>query len=393
MAWLRSWCWHYRMGANTMKIKIDKPGIYELNFVEDLPVAPPVVTPEPPTVKPPEPPQPPPVEPPPPPKPDSFKEKLRHALRNPNAWTAPKEVFDFGEISGGCYIPLSKEDHLRQDRSGGSVRGLINGVNLKMKILTQDYQSMDAHLQDAKFYDGQIYCTVLSDKQLYLARLEKLSERKPYIRCFMHLNFEGAKDTSHAIEVIDHDKFNLYGRLRAVDWNTENPVLKDRRGVRLIQVRGDNYESSVLFDPAQEQEGYATNQMRYDYYSSRFLNVNGVEIIQISSFDKNAKRPPSTRPDRITGTGIIKPIFALDGKIISHTDTNVNLPLHARRSKWKEAHPYEPEVGQVYGYGMTYEDGYLTCYYSHRFDTHYLVNENTASRLPSCKIYKITTRI
>lgn len=366
-----------------MKVYIEKPGVYELTLVEEVKPQPPVIVPEPPT------------EPEPPtitdPKPDDqFLQRLASVLTNNKEWSQPEVVWEFEGSAGGAFIPLSDKENLQQNREGGSIRWHKSSGRTKPKVYGLNGNRTTAFISDAKYFEDKLYAVFKVDEEIYIGRLEE-SDSSFYL--FKHVDFEGAKDTHHSIEVLSHTDFNILGRLRNVDWDTSNPILKDRRGVRLVEVRGNKVTSTVLYDPAKEQPDYAKSKMRYDYYAAKVLKVKGVNIYQISCFSKNEDRQPSTRPDRITGTGPIYPIFALDDYILSHTKTNVNLPFHARRSEWKEAWPFEPEVGQVYGYGMTYENGILSCYYSHRFDTHYLVNKDTASRLPSCKIYKIQVKL
>jgi hypothetical protein len=366
-------------------------GTYEisgLTFTPVPPVKPPVKPPEPPK---PEPPRPEPPKPEPP-KPDQeLIEKLRSAFTDPSQWTAPEQVWDFGELSGGAFIPIARNHFIQQDRDGGKIRVIYQGKGRNMFIYDNLGVLLDGEIHDAKFYDDNLYATVVSNKRLYIAICKDMGASKLRLNVEKEIVFEGAKDTSHAL-LKTEGGWNIYGRLRAVDWITNNPILKDRRGVRMIELDNNlnvlhNY---TYLDPAVEQHNYATNQMRYDYYATRVILIEGIEVLGISVFAKNEKRVPSTRPDRITGTGEIYPIVALNGMIQSHTNTPIRKSLHARRTEWKESHPYEPEVGQCYCYGITYKDGVIDFYYSHRQDTHYLVDADTASRMKSCKVYRIS---
>jgi hypothetical protein len=367
-----------------MKITLHQPleaGTYTLTPEVTEPPVPP--RPEPPR------PEPPIVEPP---KPDQeLIEKLRSAFTDPSQWTAPEQVWDFDELAGGAFIPYARDHYIQQDRDGGKIRFIDNGQQRNMFIYDNRGVRVDGHIQDAKFYEGNLYATVVSNKSLYIAICKDMGASKLRLNVDKEIVFEGAKDTSHAL-LKTKIGWNIYGRLRTVDWITDNPILKDRRGVRLIELDNDlnvlyNY---TYLDPAVEQRNYATNQMRYDYYSTRAILIEGIEVLGISVYAKNEKRIPSTRPERITGTGEIYPIVVLDGEILPHTNTPIRKSLHARRTEWKEAHPYEPEVGQCYCYGITYKDGVIDFYYSHRQDTHYLIDADTASRMESCKVYRIS---
>jgi len=321
---------------------------------------------------------------------------IRALLTDPKRWSVPEKVWEFDEPYGGAYIPIDDTTFVQQNRGGGKIRLFEQTQKAKVIIINDQDERFDAELHDVKFFDGVMYALIMKDKDLYTARCDDLNARKVYLRVQSKLHFHGARDTAHAL-LYNRNHWRIFGRLRAVDWDTDNPVLKDRRGVR--QLTSDafdgDYSNSVYFDPAKEQPNYATSQIRYDYYSTRATLIEGIEVLGISCFAKNDNRKPSTRPDRITGTGPIYPIFSVAGEILSHGQTIVPLHLHARRTVWKEAHPYEPEVGQVYCHGITYDEKtrLVSVYYNHRYDTHYLVNADTAQSLPNCRVFRIRARL
>jgi len=290
---------------------------------------------------------------------------------------------------------LDDTTHLQQDRGGGKIR--VVGGDERRTLFTVDHRGtrVAVELHDAKMYDGKLYAVVSKDKEIYTAWCDDWHAGKLHLRLRSKVAFQGAKDTGHAI-LFDGRRWSIFGRLRAADWDTDNPVLKDRRGIRrlLSETFDGPYTSHVYRDPAETQPAYAGAAIRYDYYATRATLIDGIEVLGISCFAKNASRRPSTRADRITGTGPIYPVFAVDGRILSHTNTIVPLQRHVRRTSWKEAQPYEPEVGQVYCCGITYnqETRTVSVYYNHRQDTHYLVDAETSKTLPNCVVYRIQAR-
>jgi hypothetical protein len=272
-----------------MKIKIDKPGIYELKFLEELPVTPPVVNPEPPTIEPPVVNPPPIVTPPVQPPvttPTGIKGELIELFTNPWKWSKPVEVWEYNEPSGGVFIPISSSEFLQQDRSGGKIRWYMGSEKKNGSIVNTKGQSVDVHIQDAKYYGTKVYGVFASEKEIWLGVCDNPTANKPRFVLVQNVQFEGAKDTKHALLIKDPNNITIYGRLRNIDWTETDPVLGDRRGVRRIQVRKSNITLDVYLDPAIEQPRYATNQYRYDYYSTRVCDILGFEVLQISCFQK-----------------------------------------------------------------------------------------------------------
>lgn len=351
-------------------------------------VDPPVVTPEPPIITPPVKPK------------ESLLEKLQ------DGWSEPKEVFDFyPDPNGGCFVTSYENGiywQFQQDRDGGKIRiftsktGDFVDWSTKLNgVIVKDGGDFDGNLQDVKVYDNIAYATVYKDKEIYLAKA-KLIDNRINFNVVKHLKFNGAKDTSHSLIKFNNQWF-VYGRKRAADWTTTNRDLKDRRGVRILvsdSFEGDYVEKAPL-DPAVTQPNYLKNKIKHDYYSARVGEVNGELILGLSVFNKNSDRVPSTRPERTTGTGPILPVLAsskngTDVELLNHKSP-VDTSLHTRRTNWKEAHPYEPEVGQMYCYGIVYNGKKVKLYYSHRFDTHYLVKPS--DNRPSVKIFVIEREI
>jgi hypothetical protein len=346
-------------------------------------VVPPVV--EPPVVQPP-------VQPP-----SDIKNKLKSLFLDQSKWTKLELVWEYSESSGGVFVPINRNEFLQQNRSGGKIRWFVNGI--KRNCYVRDNRGIEcpAFLHDAKYHNGVVYGVFMLHEEIWIGTCKKPGADKPMFDLTIPVRFEGAKDTKHAIEIASKDKILIYGRLRhggGVDWPESGEPMGARRGVRRVIVENGSITSnSVYFDPAKEQPGYEINQYRYDYYTTRFCHIEGVDVQLLSCYQKNSKRIPSTRPERTSGTGPIIPIVALGREILSHTITPVKLSQIARRTNWVEAQPYEPEVGQCYGVGLNYDKntGDIDLYFNHRWDTHYLTQKGEV--LPNVKVYRISTKI
>jgi hypothetical protein len=379
------------MGVNTMKIKIDKPGIYELNFVENLPIDPPVV--QPPVIEP-EPTPEPPTEPIEPPQSD-ITGKLIELFSDLSKWSAPEQVWEFGEIAGGVYIPFTNNTAFDQRRDSSKPRFITHSPWSSRSVTSKLNGSIiSPHFDDIKFHDGKAYAVATFHKELYMGVCDKPFSSRPEFN-FTHVPFEGAKDTSHGLNRVGN-KWHVLGRLRtSVDWGTTDPILSDRRGVRLL-ILDDRFEieyNGEQYDPVFEQRGYATNQIRYDYYSCKRTYIDGIPVDQISCFAKNENRPIPHYENRQTGTGEIYPIVAVNRQILSHATTIVPKWLYTRTTDHKINHPYEPEVGQLYGYGITFDEETrrIDFYYSNRIDTHYFAPSTPNQDV--CRIYRISAFI
>lgn len=379
--------------------------LYPKSYFEDKPPVVEEPKPEPPVIE--EPTPKPPVTPPSNNSPIELGKKLLNGK-----WSKPKEVWEFDEQSGGNFITVFEHNrffHFQQDRKGGKIRiftttdGHSLGNKNNMFIVDRNNNNLDAQLEDVKIYGNSAYAVVHYDGDVYVAKgsiaeIVNGKNDKLYLRLDNKVEINGAKDTKHAI-IKHNNKWFIYGRKRRQDWlmvtpNLSNEVLLDRRGVRILVSDSfdGNYTELNPLDPAIEQPNYVNNVMRHDYYSTRVGDVNGVLVYGISTFNKNQNRIPSTRPERITGTGTITPLLAVssNGKdidIISHKETPVDLKFHSRTTEWKEAQKFEPEVGQIYCYGIVYDGKTVKMYYNHRYDTHYLVKPSI--KYPNCKVFMI----
>jgi hypothetical protein len=206
---------------------------------------------------------------------------------------------------------------------------------------------------------------------------------------------EGATDSWHSIIYNkDTKKYYIYGRKRGVlDWGnfpSSNEFLRlampDRRGVRILEA--DNIESNWReinpIDPINYQINYINpnHDIRMDYYGGSASYYYGNVLIQINTFFKDKNRIPSTRPERISGTGPLYPTlwYSDDGKEFnpSHPSMGrslVPLSLHERDwSKYFEETKGYFEVGQIYSAPLMVKDTLVYMFYRNRWDTHYLSN-------------------
>lgn len=364
-----------------MKIRIDKPGVYELKLVQE--VKPPVVIP-------------PPVPVPPPPPPivvDPISpDPLVELFSNPNKWSAPENVFTFESIAEGGFAPLTHDTFLQQERWGGKIRYITPTDNKNAFVYHNGYK-VEAYLQDAITENGEIVALFKYDDKIVVANCTDTTENKLKFDIISEVTIEGKKDTSHGL-MYSNGVWTVFGRVRGEEWNTDNPVMYDRRGVKIYESRGlINWRKVAVIDPAVEQPNYEHNQIRFDYYSCKGSVINGTPVLAIGCFAKDENRVPSTEPDKITGTGSIYPVFMVGNKLIRRIATIVPLHLHKRRTEWPESHPYEPEVGQLYPFGFAVGDGKVSFFYCDRPETHYLINEKTARNLPNCTVWKITANL
>jgi len=218
----------------------------------------------------------------------------------------------------------------------------------------------------------------------------------------------GAVDSWHSLVYNEEtEKYYIYGRIRSSkDWGefpSSNQFLRlampDRRGVRVLEA--DNIEGSWRelnpVDPINYQPEYTNpNQdIRMDYYGGSASYYYGNVLMQINTFFKDKRRVPSTRPERISGTGPLYPTlwYSTDGKKFNPTHPTmsrslVDLSLHQR--DWSKYFPETRgyiEVGQIYSAPLMVKDTLVYMFYRNRWDTHYLFHpqqppsENWASSI------------
>jgi hypothetical protein len=204
---------------------------------------------------------------------------------------------------------------------------------------------------------------------------------------------DGAVDSWHSLVYNkDTQKYYIYGRKRtARDWGeypSSNQFLRlampDRRGVRILEA--DNIEGSWRelspIDPINYQPEYTNpnHDIRMDYYGGSASYYYGNILMQINTFFKDKRRVPSTRPERVSGTGPLYPTLwhSTDGKDFNPTHpamtrSLVTLSMHERDwSKYfKETDGYF-EVGQIYSAPLMVRDTLVYMFYRNRWDTHYL---------------------
>jgi hypothetical protein len=215
---------------------------------------------------------------------------------------------------------------------------------------------------------------------------------------------EGATDSWHSILFNeDTKKYYIYGRKRGErDWGSffsSNQFLRvampDRRGVRILEaddIEGSWRELSPV-DPINYQINYTNpnHDIRMDYYGGSASYYYGNVLMQINTFFKDKNRVPSTRPERISGTGPLYPTLwhSTDGKEFNPTHPTmvrslVPLSLHERDwSKYFEETLGYFEVGQIYSAPLMVKDTLVYMFYRNRWDTHYLVTPPIARANPS----------
>ena len=364
-----------------MKIHIAETGVYELTKVSDIESPqPPIIIPEPEH-----------------PKPES---NLKELFSNPKLWSKPVEIFEFDEPQGGGFATIwnGKEFvHFQQDRSGGKIRVWTSDDGMNIKRINQrnafvyDERGgrVNGQLSDVKWYNEKFYGLAKVDKEIYTVLCDDPNADKLRFNIQSHVKINGARDTTHALTY--HDGiWMIHGRKRGQqDWGKVDEILMDRRGVRVMYSSefAGIYTEIHPIDPVKEQSGYATNQMRYDYYSCRTAVINDELVIGISCFAKNSERIPSTRLERKSGTGHIYPIFRIGDEILFHSNTIVPSAPFKRHTTWKEAKMYEPEIGQMYCYGIVFDGKKVKLYFNNRWDTHYLMKKE--DNYPNVKVYMI----
>jgi len=218
------------------------------------------------------------------------------------------------------------------------------------------------------------------------------------------IEVNGATDGWHnLIYNPDTKKYYLYGRKRGVeDWgqfSSSNQFLRlampDRRGVRILEA--DNIEGSWRelspLDPINYQPNYTNpNQdIRMDYYGGLGTYYFGNVLLQVNTFFKDKRRVPSTRPERISGTGPIYPILwhSTDGITFNHTHpttTRSLVQLYRYNRDWSKYFPETRgylEVGQIYSAQMVVRDTLVYVFYFDRKDTHYLADSLGAKENPT----------
>ncbi len=203
---------------------------------------------------------------------------------------------------------------------------------------------------------------------------------------------DGAVDSWHSLVYNEETKkYYIYGRLRGVrDWGeypSSNEFLRlampDRRGVRVLEA--DDIEGSWTevnqIDPINYQPEYtsASHDIRMDYYGGSASYYYGNVLMQINTIFKDKRRVPSTRPERISGTGPLYPILWHSNNGYEFKPTHpsmerslVNLDLYKR--SWGEYFPETNgyyEVGQVYSAPLIVVDTLVYMFYRNRWDTHY----------------------
>ena len=217
---------------------------------------------------------------------------------------------------------------------------------------------------------------------------------------------KGATDSWHSIVYnTETKKYYIYGRKRTeLDWGKFSSSIEflrlaipDRRGVRILEA--DNIEGSWTelspIDPLNYQINYTNpnHDIRMDYYGGSASYYYGNILMQINTFFKDKNRVPSTRPERVSGTGPLYPTLwhSVDGKEFKSADITmtrslVPLPLHERDWSiyFEETKGYF-EVGQIYSAPLMVKDTLVYMFYRNRWDTHYLphpqqpLSENWAS--------------
>jgi hypothetical protein len=215
---------------------------------------------------------------------------------------------------------------------------------------------------------------------------------------------DGAVDSWHTLVYNqDTQKYYIYGRLRSTkDWGefpSSNQFLRlampDRRGVRVLEA--DNIEGSWRelnpIDPINYQSEYTNpNQdIRMDYYGGSASYYYGNVLMQINTFFKDKNRVPSTRLERISGTGPLYPTLwhSTDGKEFNPTHPTMTrslVPLSMHERDWSRYFPETAgyfEVGQIYSAPLMVRDTLVYMFYRNRIDTHYLVDEKSAKENPS----------
>ena len=215
---------------------------------------------------------------------------------------------------------------------------------------------------------------------------------------------DGAVDSWHSLVYNEETKkYYIYGRLRGVrDWGeypSSNEFLRlampDRRGVRVLEA--DDIEGSWTevnqIDPINYQPEYTNpnHDTRMDYYGGSASYYYGNVLMQINTFFKDKNRVPSTRPERISGTGPIYPTLwhSTDGREFNPTHPTMArslVPLFMHERDWSgyftETAGYF-EVGQIYSAPLMVRDTLVYMFYRNRIDTHYLVDEKSAKENPS----------
>lgn len=203
----------------------------------------------------------------------------------------------------------------------------------------------------------------------------------------------GATDSWHTI-VFNKDtkKYYIYGRKRTEwDWGpfpSSNEFLRlampDRRGIRILEaedIEGNWVELSPI-DPINYQTEYTnpSQDIRMDYYGGSGAYYFGNVLLQINTFFKDKNRVPSTRPERISGTGPLYPTLwhSSDGrefKPAHPTMARSLVPLFLHKRDWsryfEETSGYF-EVGQIYSAPFIVKDTLVYMFYRNRQDTHYL---------------------
>jgi hypothetical protein len=165
--------------------------------------------------------------------------------------------------------------------------------------------------------------------------------------------------------------------------------------VRILEANSieGNWRELRPIDPINYQPEYTNPNydIRMDYYGGSASYYYGNTLMQINTFFKDKRRVPSTRPERISGTGPLYPTlwYSVDGKEFNPTHPTmtrslVDLTLHER--DWSRYFPETRgylEVGQIYSAPLMVRDTLVYMFYRNRWDTHYLSSEKSARENPS----------
>lgn len=226
-----------------------------------------------------------------------------------------------------------------------------------------------AILSDIVLDNGVFYALFEKGKTIFLC----VSTDGKRFTLVSNIQTHGVSDTRHTFKYITADSVVIYGRARGADWKETNPRWVDRRGVKVLKYKKNTNTTELLYilDPADFVGGrndFKKLRIRPSLYSSDSAWIGDVHFSNLGVYFQDEERQVELLDkERPNGTGPTYPVpFVNEKPLRELTDCIFNLTPHERVSKNGKI-----EVGQIHAGSLIWHKGNLMSPYVVRNGTHY----------------------